>query len=167
MNTKRIVALLALSGSVLVTSSAFAGDAVVGALFGGGLGAIIGQSVGGRDGAIVGGALGAAVGASSAHNRYYGETGYYGGSDYYGGSGYYGGYGGAPAVVYAPAPRVIYSAPSVVYRAPPRVVYGGPVVVQGSRHGGNYRHWDRYQRGDHRGDRYEGRYPRHERGGYR
>lgn len=167
MNTKRIVALLALSGSVLVTSSAFAGDAVVGALFGGGLGAIIGQSVGGRDGAIVGGAIGAAVGASSAHNRYYGETGYYGGADYYGGSGYYGSvYGGPPAVVYAPAPRVVYSAPPVVYRAAPRVVYGGPVVVQG-RHGGNYRHWNKHHRGDRYEGRYEGRYPRHERGGYR
>ncbi len=147
MKAKKIIALVALSGSMLVSSAAMAGDPLLGAIVGGSFGAVIGHSVGGHDGAVVGGLLGAVVGADSANRRYYdyGPSYSYGAS--YGPSYDYGpsyGYGAVygPTVVYSPPPRI--------YRRAPRVVYEG------------YRHNDRYEarRGYVRYERHERRVDR-------
>jgi hypothetical protein len=128
-----------------LSTPASAGDPVLGALVGGGIGAAIGHSVNGRNGAWVGGALGAVTGASIAANSgYYGSYGppavysepapaYYGGAP-----AYY-----APPAVYAPAP--VYVAPPVVV-ARPRPVYVRPYVARPvyARGYGWHRDWHGY-----------------------
>jgi hypothetical protein len=102
-----IVLLLALG---LLTSSAQAGDAVLGAIIGGGLGAVVGKQTGGHNGAIIGGAVGAATGvivASHNDHRRHHRSRYY---------------APPPVRVYAPAPVYYVPAP-VYYRAPQPVVY--------------------------------------------
>lgn len=153
MKAKKIIALVALSGSMLVSSAAMASDPLLGAIVGGTFGAVIGHSVGGHDGAVVGGLLGAVVGADSANNRYY---------DYGPSYGYGPGYGyGATVGVYSGAvygPAVVYSPPPRIYRRAPRVVY------QGYRHHDRYesrRGYVRYERHDRREDRRHDR--RHDR----
>jgi glycine zipper 2TM protein len=125
-----------------VSTRAEAGDPVLGALIGGGIGAAIGNSTHHRNGAAVGGVLGAMIGTGIASSsNYYGDP-YYGGSGYYGGgSGYYGGgsgYYGAPS----------YAAPSYGYYAPPPAYYAPPigatiVYSSGSRH--HHRHRPYYR----------------------
>ena len=102
-----------------ISTRAEAGDPVLGALLGGGIGAAIGHDVNRHGGAAVGGVLGAVIGSSIAADSGYGP-GYYG-NGYYD-SGYY-----APAPVYA-AP--VYAAPvypafgaTYVYRDAPRYRY--------------------------------------------
>ena len=97
-----------------VSTRAEAGDPVLGALIGGGIGAAIGHSTDHRNGAAVGGVLGAMIGTGIASSsNYYGDP-YYGssGSGYYGGSGY-----GAPS----------YARPSYGYYAPPPAYYAPPI----------------------------------------
>ncbi len=111
-----IIAMLATSAVAAgVSQPASAGDPVLGALIGGGIGAAIGHSVNGHNGAWVGGALGALTGASiAASSGYYYDGGYYGQPAY-----------AAPASVYGGA----YVAPPPVYYSAPPVYYGPSVVV--------------------------------------
>lgn len=97
---------LALLSTLLASASAVqAGDAVVGAIFGGGAGALIGQQIGGRNGAIAGGALGAAAGVAIATDHHRQRVDY------------------VPAPVYVqPYRPVYYYAPPVV-AVPQRVIY--------------------------------------------
>src|SRR5947209_16881878 len=78
-------AAVALAG---ISTRAEAGDPVLGALLGGGIGAAIGHDVNRHGGAAVGGVLGAVIGSSIAADSGYYDRGYYNG-------GYY-----APAPVY-------------------------------------------------------------------
>jgi len=119
-----IVAALAATVAVgTISTQAYAnGDALLGALVGGGIGAAIGHNVHGRDGAAVGGVIGALAGAGIAASsdryydgRYQAVPVYYGDSYYQTAPVYY----GPPAVVYAP-PRVNY----VGYRWPRYVSHG-------------------------------------------
>ena len=151
MKAKKIIAVVALSGSMLVSSAAMAGDPLLGAIVGSGFGAVIGHSVGGHDGAVVGGLLGAVVGANSANNRYY---------DYGPSYGYSAGYGYGPSYGYGAVygPTVVYSPPPRIYRRAPRVVY------EGYRHNDRYesrRGYVRYERHERRDDRRHDR--RHDR----
>jgi len=80
--------LLAITAATVVAAaalspSAHAGDPLLGALIGGGIGAAIGNSANHHNGAAVGGAIGAIVGAgiATADNRYYGDPAY--GPGYY------------------------------------------------------------------------------------
>ncbi len=163
MKAKKIIALVALSGSMLVSSAAMASDPLLGAIVGGTFGAVIGHSVGGHDGAVVGGLLGAVVGADSANNRYYDYGPSYGASYDYGPSyGYGATIGVYPGAVYAPP--VYYGPPAVIYRSAPRVVYEG-YRYDGYRHHDRYearRGYARYERPE-RHDRRDGRAPRYER----
>ena len=91
MNTS-IIRSIAVLAALAASPAAFAyggGDAVAGAVIGGGAGALIGNAVGGRDGAIVGGVIGAVAGTAIATR----PVGYYGQPQY-----------GAP--VYPAPPRV-------------------------------------------------------------
>lgn len=165
MKAKKIIALVALSGSMLVSSAAMAGDPLLGALVGGTFGAVVGNSVGGHDGAVVGGLLGAVIGADSASNRYYDYGPSYGYSASYGYGPSYG-YGATIGVYPAPiyAPPVVYAPPRVIYRRAPRVVYEG-YRYDGYRHHHRYesrRGHVRYERPE-RHDRHERRAPRYER----
>ncbi len=149
MKAKKIIALVALSGTMLVSSAAMASDPLLGAIVGGSFGAVIGHSVGGHDGAVVGGLLGAVVGADSANRRYYDSGPGYGYGESYGPSYGYGATVGVyPGVSYGPS--VVYAPPPRIYRRAPRVVYEG------------YRHNDRYdsRRGYVRYERHERRHDR-------
>lgn len=66
---KRILTISTLLFSTVFGATAMAGqqgDAVVGAVVGGGAGALIGHSVNGRDGALIGSAIGALTGVAIA-----------------------------------------------------------------------------------------------------
>jgi hypothetical protein len=136
--------ILAASFATLVAAAAMApqahaGDPLLGAILGGGIGAAIGHNVNGHNGAAVGGVLGAVVGSSiAASNNYYGDP-YYGpapapaygyGPEYYG-----------PA--YPPAPA--YYAPPPAYYAP-SIVIGASYPVYRSHYYG-HRHWDGHRYG--------------------
>ena len=130
MKSRIAISFLVL-GAVL-SSEAMAGDPVVGAIIGGGVGAAVGKSMGGRDGAVVGGMLGAMTGVIVATDRNgrreadyrvrYEDRGYrepdYRDQDYRE-------YDRA-RIVYREAPRVIYRPAPVMLveeRAPRVVVY--------------------------------------------
>jgi hypothetical protein len=139
-----IASLAATVAMAAVSTKAEAGDPVLGALIGGGIGAAIGHDVNRHGGAAVGGLLGAVVGSSIASSSGYYDRGYYD-RGYYD-SGYYG------SRYYAPAP-VYYGAP--VYSAPVYPSYGVTYVY---RDGGRYRdHGYRDHRRDWRHDRHDGR----------
>lgn len=67
MKTKYAFSFLMLSA--VFSTEALAGDPVVGAIIGGGVGAAVGNSIGGRDGAVVGGMLGAMTGVIVATDK--------------------------------------------------------------------------------------------------
>ncbi len=118
-----VAAIAATVATATLSMEASAGDPVLGALLGGGVGAAIGHNINGRDGAWVGGALGAVTGASiAANSRGYYDSGYYVNNGYYGGA-----YYGNANTYYAPAP--VYYAPPSVYYAPAPVYYARPAVV--------------------------------------
>ncbi|MEP7206041.1 MAG: hypothetical protein ABI920_03815 [Casimicrobiaceae bacterium] len=155
-----IATVAATMATAALSTQANAGDPVLGALVGGGIGAAIGHSINGVHGAWAGGALGAVVGASAAadSNRYYYGGGYAGPSAYYGPTTTY--YQPAPTyyqpapVYYEPAP--VYYAPAPVYYAPSRVIYrSGPRYVAPYRPYVNVRFSDR---GDWRGHGRHGRW---------
>jgi hypothetical protein len=133
-----VIATLATAvGLAAISTKAEAGDPVLGALIGGGIGAAIGHSANGHNGAAVGGVLGAIVGSSVAANSgpYYGD-GYYGGDPYY-----------APAPAYYP-PAPAYYPPAPVYYEPAYAAPSVGVVFS------SYPHYDhRYVRHDYRGHR--------------
>ncbi len=118
---------LTLLTTLLVSASAVqAGDAVVGAIFGGGAGALIGQQIGGRNGAIAGGALGAAAGVAIATDHRRQRVDY------------------VPAPVYVRPYHPVYYAPPVI-AVPQRVVY----VHSYPRWDKHYGHgWKNRYRGD-------------------
>ena len=60
---------LMLALSLVLATSAHAGNSTLDAAIGGGIGAAIGNEVGGREGAIVGGALGAAIATSGSNDK--------------------------------------------------------------------------------------------------
>jgi len=142
--------LLAITAATVVAAaalspSAHAGDPLLGALIGGGIGAAIGNSANHHNGAAVGGAIGAIVGAgiATADNRYYGDPAY--------GPGYYAppapayGYAPpAPAYGYAPPPAPAYYAPAYApaYVAP-SIVIGYSTAYPYNRHYG-HRHYSRW-----------------------
>lgn len=166
LNKSLVVAAIAATVATgTFSTQASAGDPVLGALIGGGIGAAIGHNINGPHGGWVGGALGAVTGASIAANSggYY-NRGYYGESNtyYQPAPAYYG-----PSVsYYEPAP--VYYAPAPVYYGPPAVVYrSGPVYARSyyPRYGGYGRSYvyasgDWHDRGDRR-DRWS-----HDRRGY-
>jgi hypothetical protein len=139
MSLKKPLVIATVAAAVAMgtlSTKASAGDPILGALIGGGIGAAIGHNSHSRHGTAVGGVLGAIVGSSiaSTHGGYY-DRGYYD-------SGY--GYGYAPRTYYAPAP--VYAAPvygtSIVYSSGPSYRYGP-------------RHYSRHDRRDYRrGDRH-------------
>jgi len=96
-----IASFATLVAAAAVAPQAHAGDPVLGAILGGGIGAAIGHNVNGHNGAAVGGVLGAVVGSSIAASNNY----YYGGDPYYApqpAPAY--NYGPAYGPEYAPAP---------------------------------------------------------------
>lgn len=124
---KSRIALSFLVLSAVLSSEAMAGDPVVGAIIGGGVGAAVGKSMGGRDGAVVGGMLGAMTGVIVATDKNGRREVQY--QTRYEDRGYrdrdYRDYDRA-RIVYREAPRVIYRpAPVMVVeeRAPQVVVY--------------------------------------------
>lgn len=125
MTLKKPLLIATLAASVAmaaVSTKAEAGDPVLGALIGGGIGAAIGHDVNRHGGAAVGGVLGAIVGSSIASDRYYGN-GYYAGPSYYSGPRYYSGPSYYSAPVYAPsyyAPAYPSYGVTYVYRDGPR-----------------------------------------------
>ena len=135
--------LLAITAATVVAAaalspSAHAGDPLLGALIGGGIGAAIGNSANHHNGAAVGGAIGAIVGAgiATADNRYYGDP-------------YYGqGYAPppAPAYGYAAPPAPVYPAyyaPAPVYAAP-SIVIGYSTGYPYRSHYYGHRHYSRW-----------------------
>jgi hypothetical protein len=161
LNKTLVIGTLATAmATATLSPPASAGDPVLGALVGGGIGAAIGHSVSGSSGAWVGGALGAVTGASIAANAGYYGDGYYGGGIYGPPAGYAAPvsahYGAAPAYyapprVYAPRrvfvrPPVYVAAPVVVVRSRPFVVnaYGPRYPVRGPVVGHPYRGYGRY-----------------------
>jgi hypothetical protein len=150
-----IATVAATLGMAVISTQASAGDPVLGAIIGGGIGAAIGHNAGGHNATAVGGVLGAIVGSSiAAQSGGYYDRGYYEGGyapapapvyDY--GPSYGPAYGYAPAygpAYYAPAPVVVYSSGSY-YRGHSHRVYD---------HGydrGYYQASDRHNgHGDHR-----------------
>ena len=131
-----IATLTATVAMAAVSTKAEAGDPVLGALIGGGIGAAIGHDVNRHGGAAVGGVLGAIVGSSIAADsgRYYDRG--------------YGYYDGGPRYYSGPAYGASYYAPS--YYAPAYPSYGVTYVY---RDGPRYRNWDRGYRRDWRDDR--------------
>jgi len=148
MKTKNGIALIFCSSLLIAASGAQArdqsGDALLGGLFGGGVGAVIGNHVGGRDGAIIGGALGAATGVAITTDHGRRER-----------------YVDAP--VYGPVRERYVAAP--VYVQPRPVVYYEPEVRYVERRGYGYyghpglhrvfrhNHHNLYDRREWRGDR--------------
>ena len=146
MKTKNSIALILCSSLLIAAGGAQArdrsGDALLGGLFGGGVGAVIGNQVGGRDGAIIGGALGAATGVAITTDHGHRER-----------------YVEAP--VYVPVRERYVAAP--VYVQPRTVMYYEPEVRYVERRGHGYwghrefhhgrRGWD--NRGGWRGDRHD------------
>ena len=132
----------------LASNSALAGDAVLGALIGGGAGAVVGSSIGGRDAALIGGALGAATGAAIASS---GTRIVHAGPAYYAPP--------PPPAIYVPAP-VVY--PQQAYYAPPVRVerrvyyvesgYGTPRGAYGRYERRYERHHDDWHGRDRRDD---------------
>ena len=96
--------------AALASTPALAGDAVLGALIGGGAGAVVGSSIGGRDAALIGGALGAATGAAIASSH--------GGTRVY----------VAPPAYMPPPPPAVYVPAPVIY--PQQAYYAPPVRVE-------------------------------------
>ncbi|GHU37904.1 hypothetical protein AGMMS50256_36440 [Betaproteobacteria bacterium] len=111
----RFVLILSLSLGFFSAGAVQAGDAALGAIVGGGLGAVIGNHVSGSNGAVIGGAFGAVTGAIIASDGrrtrhrdvYYRDTSYY----YAPRPVYY-----APTSVYVPEPA--YRSTRVYHRAP-------------------------------------------------
>jgi hypothetical protein len=103
-----IASVAAAIGMAGLSTQASAGDPLLGAIIGGGIGAAIGHNAGGHNATAVGGVLGAIVGSSIAaeSNGYY-DRGYYDGG-YAPSYGYGPSYSYGPAY-YAPAPVVVYS----------------------------------------------------------
>jgi hypothetical protein len=150
MKTKNTIGLILCSSLLIAGGGAQAhdrsGDALLGGLFGGGVGAVIGNQVGGRDGAIIGGALGAATGVAITTDHGHRER-----------------YVDAP--VYAPVREryVERYVAAPVYVQPRPVVYYAPEVRYVERRGHGYwghrefhhdhRGWD--HRGGWRGDRHD------------
>ena len=141
--------------AALASTPALAGDAVLGALIGGGAGAVVGSSIGGRDAALIGGALGAATGAAIASSQN-GTRVYVAPPAYL---------PPPPPAVYVPAPVVYpqqaYYAPPV--RVAPRVYYveGGYGYPRGAYERYEHRHHDfhgRDWRDDDRRHGWNGRY---------
>ncbi|MEO5702244.1 MAG: hypothetical protein ABIS17_00600 [Casimicrobiaceae bacterium] len=163
-----IATVAAAMATAALSTQANAGDPVLGALVGGGIGAAIGHSINGVHGAWAGGALGAVVGASAAadSNRYSYGGGYAGPSAYYGPSTTY--YQSAPTyyqaapVYYEPAP--VYYEPAPVYYTPAPVYYSPRVVYRsGPRYVAPYRSYVSVQfsnRGDWRGYGHHGHHGR-------
>ncbi|HEY8857049.1 MAG TPA: hypothetical protein VIM43_06805 [Rugosibacter sp.] len=132
MKTKNRIALILCSSLLIAGGGAQArdrsGDALLGGLFGGGVGAVIGNHVGGRDGAIIGGALGAATGVAITTDRGHRER-----------------YVEAPA--YRPVRERYVAAP--VYVQPRPVAYYSPQVIYVEQRGHGY-----YEHHGYRHDRY-------------
>jgi uncharacterized protein YcfJ len=154
---KRILAVSAVLAVATLGASgtAMAGDPVVGAVVGGGIGAVIGHAMGGRDGAVVGSIIGAGTGAAVATDNDGRVVGYE--------------YDDAPAPVVYAQPRVVYvPARRVVYEEPPVVVRPRGYVVAYRNYGHGYYYgregrwddehgygdrgwhhgWDRHRHGD-------------------
>lgn len=102
MNTKATLASMVLATGSLLSGTAQANDAVLGALLGAGAGAVIGAAVGGHEGAIVGGAIGAVGGAVAA--RSHTVVGVHGVANPHAGT--YA--GGAPVGGFTPVHRPVY-----------------------------------------------------------
>ena len=96
--------------AALASTPVLAGDAVLGALIGGGAGAVVGSSIGGRDAALIGGALGAATGAAIA-SSHSGTRVYV-----------------APPAYLPPPPPAVYVPAPVIY--PQQAYYAPPVRVE-------------------------------------
>jgi hypothetical protein len=112
-----IATLASAVGIATLSTQAAAGDPVLGALIGGGIGAAIGHDVNRHGGAAVGGVLGAIVGSSiAADSGPYYRDGYYEPAPRYYAEPAYG-----PAY-YGPA---YYPAATVVYSSGPRYGYYG------------------------------------------
>ena len=126
-----VATTVAAMAAATLSTQALAGDPVLGALIGGGIGAAIGNGVSGhRDARIVGGVLGAIVGSSIAAN----SGGYYDDGYYAPSAGYYG-----------PAP--VYYGPSVVYSSRPVYVRGYPrYATYGRGYAPDRRDWRGYDR---------------------
>lgn len=134
-----LVATVAMAG---LSTRAEAGDPVLGALIGGGIGAAIGHDINRHGGGAVGGVLGAIVGSSIAA-----DSGRYS----YGGPRYY----SSPApVYYSSGPRYYYE-PAPAYYAPPPVYYRpyGATIVYRDGYRGPHRGYYRDHR-DYRGERH-------------
>jgi hypothetical protein len=131
MKTRHAI-ILSFSLGLFSASAAHAGDAILGAIVGGGLGAAIGHQVGGRDGTLIGGAIGAATGAilvSGDSHRHHGPVYRYAPP--------------VPARVYAPmpvyVPAPVYAPMPVYYQAPRRVVHVPPPPPPSGKHWQNRR----------------------------
>src|SRR5689334_11209124 len=129
-----VIATLATAvGLAAISTKAEAGDPVLGALIGGGIGAAIGHSANGHNGAAVGGVVGALAGASIAANSgpYYGD-GYYGGDPYY-----------APAPAYYP-PAPAYYPPAPAYYGPGYIAPSVGVVFSSGPYYHGHSHYVRH-----------------------
>ena len=147
MNLKKpllIASLTAAVGMAAVSTQAQAGDPLVGALIGGGIGAAIGHDVNRHGGAAVGGLLGAVVGSSIAA-----DSGPYYSRGYAPAYGYDGGYY-APAPVYA---EPVYAGPVYPSYGVSYVYGGGPRYYYGDRDRGYRRDWREGRRDGHEGRR--------------
>ena len=138
---------ITLAMCLLVSTTALADDAVLGALLGGGAGALVGHSIGGRNATIIGGALGAATGAAIATSNSHGSRVIYTAPAAY----------MPPPVAYMPPPPPPVYVPTysqqVYYAAPPvRIVQRSDYYIQ-DRYERGYRHHHRHERDWERDDR--------------